>query len=266
MRTDTQKPWNWLLFPFSSVKATPYGVYAGSVGYGVYEIDGDSNWDKLGQGLPDTANIHRLQLQHELLHACTSEGLFEWMGEHWENDGLTLPCYQYRNIGGARYAATDNGLWMRTGGKWGLLACEGKRIYDFINLPQYVIVGHETGIALYDRFMDEWAEFELDRRVNSLAVFQGHLIGTSDLGELLVGDKKGRFDRIAFGGKFIFSVTTKGKDVFVCTDQGLYTLTYVSNRLLLISVKLGYPITDVDVQGDKLYMATLFQGVQSMDL
>lgn len=266
MRTDTQKPWNWLLFPFSSVKATPYGVYAGSVGYGVYEIDGDSNWDKLGQGLPDKASIHRLQHQNELLHACTSEGLFEWMGERWENDGLTLPCYQYRNIGGARYAATDNGLWMRTGGKWGLLACEGKRNYDFINLPQYVIVGHETGIALYDRFMDEWAEFELDRHVNSLAVFQGHLIGTSDLGELLVGDKKGRFDRIAFGGKFIFSVTAKGRDVYVCTDQGLYTLAYVSNRLMLISVKLGFPITDVDVEGDKLYMATLFQGVQSMEL
>jgi hypothetical protein len=266
MRTDTQKPWNWLLFPFTSVKATPNGVYAGSVGYGIYEIDGNSNWDKLETGLPDTVSINRLQHQHELLHACTGIGLYEWMGEYWENAGLTLPCYQYRNIGGARYAATDNGLWMRTGGKWGLLACEGKRVYDFINLPQYVIVGHESGISLYDRFMDEWADFELGRRVNSLAVFQGHLVGTSDRGELLVGDKKGRFDRMSFGGLFIFSVTTKGRDVFVCTDQGLYTLAYAADRLMLISVKLGYPVTDVDVQGDKLYMATLFQGVQSIDL
>jgi hypothetical protein len=267
MQTGIQKPWNWLLFPFSSIKAGAEGVYAASVGYGVYEIDSAiESWDKLNKGLEDTTSIHRLQLQNELLHACTNHGLYEWTGDYWENDGLGLPCYQYRDIGGTKYAGTDNGLWIKTGAKWGYLACEGKSVYDFMNLPQYLIIGHNSGISLYDRFMDEWAEFELERSITSLAVYRGHLLGTSDQGELFVGDKKGRFDRIKFGGKFIFSVTAKGRDIYVCTDQGLFTLTCMADRLVLLSVKLGFPVTDVDVQGKQLYMATLFQGVQSMQL
>ncbi|GKU77972.1 hypothetical protein [Paenibacillus sp. L3-i20] len=266
MQTGTKKPWNWLLFPFSSVKAGPYGLFAASVGYGVYEIDPQFNWEKRDAGLPDTTSIHRLQLHSELLHACTNSGLYEWMGDAWENEGLTLPCYQYRKTGGASYVATDDGLWIKTGSKWGLLACEGKRIYDFINLPQYMIVGHETGISLYDRFMDDWAHFELERKITSLAVYRGHLIGTSDQGELMVGDKKGKFDRIKFGKKFIFSVTAKGNDIYVCTDQGLFRLAYIANKLILLSVMLGFPVTDVDVQGDELYMATLFQGIQTMKI
>lgn len=266
MQTGTKQPWNWLLFPFSSVKASPYGVFAASVGYGIFEIDHEHNWDKLSAGLPETANIIRLQLHHELLHACTNQGLYEWMGESWENDGLKLPCYQYRRLGGVCYAATEDGMWIRTGSKWGQLSCEGKRIYDFISLPHYVIAGHDSGISLYDRFMDEWAHFELKRSVTSLAVFRGHLIGSSDQGELLVGDKQGRFERFQFGQKFIFSVTAKRGEVYVCTDQGLFQLAYIANKLILLSVKLGFPVTDVDAQGDQLYMATLFQGVQKMEL
>lgn len=266
MHTETKKPWNWMLFPFSSVKASPFGVFAATVGHGVYEIDGAQNWDKLGMGLPDTASIYRLQLHHELLHACTSAGLYEWMGEHWEMDGLALPCYQYKRIGGACYAATDDGIWIRTGSKWGQLCCEGKRVYDFLNLPQYVIVGHDSGIALYDRFMDEWAQFELHRSVTSLAVYRGHLIGATDQGELLVGDKKGQFERIQFGAKYIFSVTSKNGDTYACTDQGLYKLAYIADRLILLSVQVGFPVTDVDYRGDKLYMATLFQGIRTFDL
>lgn len=262
MQTGTKQPWNWLLFPFSSVKASPYGVFAASVGYGVYEIDHALNWDKLSAGLLETTNIYRLQLHQELLHACTNNGLFEWMGDSWENDGLTLPCYQFSRLGGASYAATDDGLWIRTGSKWRQLSCEGKRVYDFLSLPQYVIAGHDSGISLYDRFMDEWTHFDLKRSVTSLAVFQGHLIGTSDKGELLVGDKNGRFEVIQFGKTFIFSLAAKGGYIYVCTDQGLFRLAFIANKLMLLSVKLGFPVTDVDVQGDQLYMATLFQGVQ----
>ncbi|MBH5318701.1 hypothetical protein I6N90_12920 [Paenibacillus sp. GSMTC-2017] len=266
MQTGTKKPWNWLLFPFSSVKASPFGLFAASVGYGVYEIDEQFNWEKIDAGLPDTTSIHRLQLHSELLHACTNNGLYEWMGESWEHEGLALPCYQYRRTGGASYAATDDGLWIKTASKWGLLACEGKRIYDFLNLPQYMIVGHETGISLYDRFMDDWAHFELERKITSLAVYRGHLIGASDQGELMVGDKKGKFDRIRFGKKFIFSVAAKGNEIYVCTDQGLFKLAYIANKLILLSVMLGFPVTDVDVHGEELYMATLFQGIQTMKI
>ena len=88
MQTETSRPWNWLLFPFSSVKAGDDCLFAASVGHGVYRIDGDGEWEKLGDGLPELTNVNRLQWQHELLHACTSSGLYEWNGDRWENDGL----------------------------------------------------------------------------------------------------------------------------------------------------------------------------------
>ncbi|WP_168119732.1 hypothetical protein [Paenibacillus sp. HB172176] len=266
MKTDTRKPWNWLLFPFSSIKSGAEGIYAASVGHGVFEIDGDSNWSKLDRGLPASASIYRLQLQHDLLHACTSEGLFEWADNHWEDDGLPLACYQYRKIGGTCFAATEDGMWHRYGARWERLAYQGKQVYDFLNLPQFVIVGHETGIALYDKFMDEWSEFGLSRRVTSLSVYRGHLIGVSELGELFIGDKRGGFDRVAFGGKHIFTVASKGGEVYACTDQGLYKLVWAANRFMLLSVQLGFAVTDVDIQGDQLHVATLFHGIQSVQL
>lgn len=266
MQTETKKPWNWMLFPFSSVKASSFGVFAASVGYGVYEIDQNYNWDKLGSGLQDYASIYRLGLHQELLHACTADGLYEWAGEQWAKDGLSLPCYQYKRIGGACYAATDDGIWIRTGSKWGQLCCEGLKVYDFLNLPQYVIVGHDGGISLYDRFMDEWASFELNRSVTSLAVYRGHLIGASDRGELIVGDKKGRFELIQFGRRFIFSVVVKEGVTYACTDHGLYKLAYIADRLVLFAVETGFPVTDVDLRGNTLYIATLFHGVRTLDI
>lgn len=266
MQTETSKPWNWLLFPFSSVKAGPDCLYAASVGHGVYQIDAEGNWEKLGDGQPDLTNVNRLQLQHDLLHACTGSGLYEWNGDKWEHDGLSIPCYQYRKIGGSSYTATESGLWSKSGSKWENIACPDKRVYDFIHLPQYVIIAHESGISLYDRFMDDWAHFELQTSVTSLAVFKGHLIGSGDNGELLIGDKKGKFDRVRFGKTFIFSVLAKGKDIYVCTDRGLFQLAYICNQVTLLSIKLGCPVTDVDMQGESLYLATLFQGIQTVNV
>ncbi|WP_424768703.1 hypothetical protein [Paenibacillus sp. sgz302251] len=266
MQTETSKPWNWLLFPFSSVKAGPDCLYAASVGHGVYRIDAKDGWEKLDAGMPELTHVNRLQLQHELLHACTSSGLYEWNGTAWESDELIMPCYQFRKIGGTSYAATEHGLWSKAGFNWEKVACPDKRVYDFINLPQYLIVAHESGVSLYDRFMDDWAHFELETAVTSLAVFRGHLVGTSDKGELLIGDKKGRFNRIRFGKPFLFSVLAKGKDIYACTDRGLFQLAYFDDRITLLSVKLGCPVTDVDMQGGSLHMATLFQGIQTISV
>lgn len=266
MKTETSKPWNWLLFPFSSVKAGPDFLYAASVGHGVYAIDESEKWVKLGAGLPEGASVNRLQLQHEMLYACTNEGLYEWDGSEWENDGLTIPCYQFRWLGGTAYAATEYGLWVKEAAGWEKAACPDKKVYDFMNLPQYLVIAHEDGISLYDRFMDDWAHFELQTSVTSLAVFMGHLIGVSDKGELFVGDKKGSFDRIRFGKPFIFSVQAKGNEVYACTDRGLFRLAYLRRQLTLLSVKLGYPVTDIDLHGDSIYMATLFQGIQTVTI
>lgn len=266
MQTEISKPWNLLLFPFSSVKAGSDCLFAASVGHGVYQIDAEGSWEKLDHGLADAAYVNRLQLQHDLLHACTSSGLYEWNGEAWENEGLSIPCYQYRKIGGTSYAATEDGLWSKAGSNWEKIACPDKRVYDFINLPQYLIIAHESGVSLYDRFMDDWAHFELETNVTSLTVFRGHLIGTSDKGELLIGDKKGKFDRIRFGKTFIFSVLAKGNAIYVCTDRGLYQLAYICNQVTLLSVKLGCPVTDIDMRGGHLYMATLFHGIQTINV
>ncbi|MNZ58335.1 hypothetical protein D3C78_763410 [compost metagenome] len=264
MQIEASKPWNWLLFAFSSIKAGPDCLFAASVGHGIYEIDAKDNWHKLEGGMPEQSNVNRLQLQHDQLHACTSKGLYQWNGTAWEKDGLPLPCFQYRKIGGTSYAATECGLWSKYGSRWEQIACPEKRVYDFMNLPQYLILAHETGMSLYDRFMDDWAHFELERSVTSLAVFHGHLIGTSDKGELLIGDKKGRFDRVQFGKPFIFSVAAKGNDLYACTDRGLFQLAYIRDEITLLSVKLGCPVTDIDIQGDSVYMATLFQGIQTI--
>lgn len=264
MKTETSKPWNYLLFPFSSVKAGPDCLYAATPLNGIYEIDEEGSWEKLENGMPDEAAVNRLQLQHDLLHACTAKGLYEWDGDAWHNEGLTVPCYQYRKIGGTSYAATEYGLWCRTGMRWELIACDGKKVYDFINLPQYLILAHDSGLSLYDRFMDDWAHFELQASVTSLAVFRGHLIGTSDSGELLVGDKKGAFERIRFGKTFVYSVLARGNSLYACTDRGLYRLVYMAGQVTLLSVQLGYPVTDADLQGGQLHMATLFQGIQTI--
>ncbi|MBD2872888.1 hypothetical protein [Paenibacillus arenilitoris] len=266
MQIEASKPWNWLLFPFSSIKAGADGLYAASVGHGVYHIDAEGNWDKLHAGLPEWTHVNRLQLQHDLLHACTDSGLYEWNGDGWKNDGLNAPCYQFRKIGGTCYAATDCGLWTKAGSRWEKAACEGKRVFDFLNLPQYLIVAHEGGISLYDRFMDDWAHFDLQTSVTSLVTFKGHLIGSSDTGELIIGDKKGRFDRVRFGRPFLFSVLSKGRDVYACTDRGLFQLAMIREQVTLLPVKLGCPVTDVDMQGDSMYMATLFQGIQSISM
>lgn len=87
-----------------------------------------------------------------------------------------------------------------------------------------------------------------------------------DRGELMVGDKRGKFQRIRYRGMHIFSVVAKDKDLYVCTDRGLYRLAYVATHLTLLSVKLGFPVTDIDRIGNLLYMATLFQGIQKVDL
>lgn len=260
------KPWNWMLFPFSSVKADVEAVYAASVGHGVFEIDPSGGWSKLEGGLEDQMSVNRLQLYYGTLSACASTGLYEYSGGRWENAGLAIPCFQHRMLGRTGYAGTEYGLWCRAGAKWEQIALHEKRVYDFINLPQYIVVGRTGGFSIYDRYMDDWAEFELERDVTSLTVYRGRIVGASDKGELLLGDTRGRFERVRFGKMFVFSVCAYGRNVFVCSDRGLFRMANIRNQATLLPVKLGFPVTDVDQMDGALYMATLFQGVHRMDL
>lgn len=263
---EEARPWNWMLFPFSSIKADAESVYAAAAGHGVYEIDACGAWNKLNEGLDDRVTVNRLQLSGGSLTACTNEGLYDYAGDRWTNDGLSVPCYQYRELGKAGYAATEYGLWCRVGAKWEQIALPDKSVFDFMNLPQYIVAGHSNGISLYDRYMDEWADFELGRAITSLAVFRGRIAGATNKGELLLGDTRGRFDRIRFGKMFIFSVASFGRNVFACTDKGLFRLTNVRNQPTLLPMKTGLPVTEVDLTGDRLYMGTLFQGIHAMEI
>ncbi|QAY67141.1 hypothetical protein [Paenibacillus protaetiae] len=263
---NESKPWNWMLFPFSSIKADVENIYAASIGHGVYGIDAGGVWSKLDAGLDDQTTVNKLQLYSGILTACTSSGLYTYSGGEWSQDGLAVPCYQYLELGKAGYAATEYGLWCRVGSKWEQIAMPDRKVYNFINLPQYIVAGHTSGISMYDRYMDDWAHFELGRAVTGLSVYRGRIVAATDQGELLVGDTRGRFDRISFGKMFVFNVCTLGRTVFACTDRGLFRLANIRNQLALLPVKTGLPVTDVDMTGGSLYMATLFQGVHAMEM
>lgn len=49
-------------------------------------------------------------------------------------------------------------------------------------------------------------------------------------------------------------------------DRGLYRVGNVGGRPTLMALRLGLQVTDVDTDGSRLYIATLFDGVQSMEV
>ncbi|MWC27773.1 hypothetical protein [Paenibacillus sp. MMS18-CY102] len=261
-----QKPWNWMLFPFSAVKTDGDNVYAASPGNGIYHSSSVSDWTLISEELPPELVVNRLQLAQGKLYACTNEGLFTYEEGQWHHPGSSIPCYQYKAAGQCGWAATEYGLWHRCGGAWEKVACPDNKVYDFLNLPQFLIVGHEEGIAIYDRFVDEWSQFHLQVEVTSLAVFHGHLLGAGAGGELIVGNKRGGFDVVRFDNRIIFTLVKKAGHVYACTDKGLYRIGYLRGQITLFAVKLGFPVTDVDSDGKHLMMATLFEGIQAMPL
>jgi hypothetical protein len=135
-------------------------------------------------------------------------------------------------------------------------------VYDFLFTPQFLYIGLDRGISMYDRIADRWAVFELGLGVASLAASRQHLFGASDRGDLVVSNGRGGFNTIRFDGIHIFSVVSKQPDAYACTDRGLYRITLRNEQITLFSVKPGVPVTDIDWYGTELYMATMSRGVQ----
>ncbi|WP_051237051.1 hypothetical protein [Paenibacillus pinihumi] len=263
MSEDTPTHKDWYLFHFSSVKV--FGedaLIAAPMGQGVMRKYKSGNWESVDAGLPPETHVNRLYVQDEHLFACTNNGLFYFFEEQWEPSTLSIGCYQYRQIGKTSLAATQYGLWSGMRDHWHNLAYPNSIVYDFLYLPQFIVLGMEQGIAIYDRLADSWMDLKLGAAVTSLAVFNGRIIGVTDKGDFVQGNGRGGFETFKFSNMFLFSVVTKGKNVFLCCDRGLYRLTVIHNRISLISVKLGCPVTDIDADADSLYLATLFQGVQ----
>lgn len=265
-RNAVPRTWNRMFPHISSVATGPDStVYASSLGQGVYRITGSGDWSSLDDNWPDGATVNRLLVSRDVLTACTSKGLYLYRGGCWEPTEVAIPAYRFREgEGGTMLAATQYGIWCRTEAGWLSWAYADSAVYDLLYLPQFLIAGWERGIAIYDRLTGEWIDYALQTAVTSVAVYRGHVIGVGERGQLIVGNKRGGFDMYRFGGLFMMSLIPKGREVYVCTDRGLFRLGPVRDSVALLPVKLGFPVADADWIGDTIVMATLFRGIQSI--
>ncbi|MFC5700087.1 hypothetical protein ACFPVX_02225 [Cohnella faecalis] len=254
-----------LAFHFSTVKLlSPDSMLAVPLGQGIMHKAPESEWVQLDEGLPDDTHVNRLQVYGEDIYACTNQGLFKREENWWTPGGLGAFCYQFKQVGRVSLAGTSNGLWCKDGNEWRALSCSGRVVYDFLYLPHFIVIGMDLGLSIYDRLAQAWMNFRLNVAVTSLIVSQGVIMGATEKGELLIGNRKGGFERYKFGSLFVFNVVNAGNESFACTDKGLYRISRFRNAPRLMAVKLGCQVTDVDSDGESLYIATLFQGVQKI--
>jgi hypothetical protein len=250
---------------FSAVKVCPdRSLIAAAPGKGIYRKTETGEWSRLSDGLPAGAAVNRLQLTDGTPYACTSRGLYRLCGDKWQFAEVSLPCYQYKEEWGFAFAATQSGLYYRSGDAWKESAFANSVVYDFLFSPQFLYVGLEQGISMYDRLTDKWAAFSLGFAVTSLAAAREALYGATDRGELVISDGKGGFNAIGFPDIFIFSVVHDRGSVFVCSDRGLFRIGRLGGHVTLFSVRPGVPVTDIDWHGSELFMATLSKGIQSI--
>lgn len=222
-------------------------------------------WESVSDGLPETVHVNRLQATETTAYACTDKGLFALDDRAWEQTGLCVGTFQYKGYGSIGLAGTVNGLWYSEGDRWRIMMRADAIVYDFLYLPQFVVLGTHEGLSIYDRMTSGWMHYHYQAAVTSLATHGRRIVGATEKGELLASNASGGFERYRMGNMFIFSVVTKGDAVFVCADRGLYRLSSIRGRPSLMAVKLGLQVTDVDADESRLYLATLFDGVQCME-
>ena|GEM_PF-472001 len=253
---------DWLLFHFTSVKALDaQTLVAAPMGQGVMRKSGDGAWQSLEAGWPEETHVNRLHLEGGDVYASTNKGLWVFKDERWELTPLAISCYQYRQIGRLSLAATAYGMWTHTGGEWHRSAYGDSIVYDFLYLPQFIVLALHRGIAIYDRLTDSWMDYAMEEAVTSLAIHEGRVLAVTESGKLLESNRRGGFERIRFDHLFLFSVVMHGRSSYLCSNRGLYRISRLGGRLTIRSVKLGCPVTDVDLVGDSLFMATMFEGV-----
>jgi len=258
------------LLHFSSVKIWNNGLLvAAPMGQGIYMKREHQDWESLPGGLPEGVHVNRLNVERGRLFACTNLGLFEFdeQVDSWRDTGLALSSFHVKATAGTLWAATQYGLWAaQTAKGWLKIACSTQFVYDFLHIPEYLILALEDGIKVYDRLTGGWMNFGMQQAVIGLAMYQGHFLGITEKGALLCSNQKGSFEQIRFPHLFLFSLVTKGQEVYACTDRGLYRISKIGGRITLLSVRLGCPVTDIDCSADMLYMATLFQGIQRISI
>jgi ligand-binding sensor domain-containing protein len=241
-------------------------LLAASVNGGIFRILRDGAWRRTDIGIPEGTDVYRLETDGACIYACTSRGLYRLSEDHWEPTPVTVPCSRLRGRGGLLMAATDNGLWMKLPEGWGRTDYSEKPVYDLFQNPQMIFMAQAHGLTVYDRYTQTTDEFHLGAGISSLAVLQGSLLGATSTGDLMVGDKKGRFDLFRFGGIKLFSVTEAAGRIYACTNRGLYRILTWKGRYHLCSVKLGFPVTDMVHDKERLYLSTYFEGIRTVEL
>jgi hypothetical protein len=116
------------------------------------------------------------------------------------------------------------GVWCKEGGNWMNLAAPHSYVYDLIAYPDYLILGTDRGISIYNRSTYEWVHYPQQAAVTGLAVFQRSVMGVTDTGALLIGDQQGGFLKAAFSDLCIYTISPIRGNVYVCTERGLFQL------------------------------------------
>lgn len=255
------------VYHVTSVAVLPdAALMAASLGDGIFRITAQGQWERMDAGLPAGTAVNRLEADQTSVYACTNKGLFLFDGAEWLPTEITFPCYRIRGKGGTHYAATQYGLWYRLGNSWIRTGYTNSAIYDLVISRQMIVFAQDKGIWLFDRSTQTRSEFSMDTPVSSLTVLGGCLLGASGKGELVIGKKCGHFDIVRYGKLKIFSVNTLGERVYACTDRGLYRIVQMSGFYHLFSVKTGFPVVDAALGQEELYLATYFQGIQTVKI
>ncbi|MGG0823944.1 hypothetical protein ABE099_13810 [Paenibacillus turicensis] len=279
---------------FSSIKLiNNHTLVAAPLGRGLVKRTFHSDWEPMMEGLPEGTLINRLHVERDQLFASTNEGLYMWKNGEWVFNGLVLDCHQFRIREGGMLAATSCGLWrldlaedaysqddMLAGqhssihgvegqghqGNWEMIIRTSSVLYDFLFLRKYIVMALGQGLSLYNRYTRRWLDCDFGYAVTSVATSKNHVLGATDKGELVVVDLEGNCDRFIFDNIFIFAIVPSGDQLYVCTDRGLYKIVYWGGKIPnLVSVSLGSHVTDIDYDGENLYMATLFEGVKIIE-
>lgn len=247
----------------TSVAVTDGGeLYASAVNEGIFRIDAAGNWSRLAHELPAGVAVNRLEAEDGRIFACTEQGLFQLEEDGWKATKIIVPCYRLRSKGGVLYVATDNGLWYLFNDNWVRTSYSEDPVYDLFMTPQMIFMARPGGISLFDRYTQSTEEFKVGAPVSSLCVLHGYLLGADGKGNLIAGDKRGRFNTHHYRGIRIFSLESCDGRIYACTSRGLYHVLYWKERFHLCSAVTGFPVTDVAFDGDNLYLSTYFEGLR----
>ncbi|OCT15546.1 hypothetical protein A8709_15840 [Paenibacillus pectinilyticus] len=247
---------------FTTLTASSDGIlYAGTEGHGVVQFTPLRSWECASEGLPEGVHVSRLDWVEGQLFASTRLGLYRLEDDVWQQTSVTDSCY--RAIGwGDRFVLTENGLLCGNNEDWLPLAYRGKKTYDLLVTPHFIFLGYEDGVAFYDLFTGDWCTMPLPEAVTSLAVFNSMLIGTTESGSVVMGNKKGGFLQHRFEGMFINRLVPHRGSVYACADTGLYKLIEFRGSFMMQALNAQAEVTDLLIWRDMMVISTRESGIK----